>query len=77
MQQDQKITNHCRCGGEVENSLRRSNNGLAEGKTGTTLWTYMGVLILLAAVIAYVICIALALEIDNTLTHLRLGLRRI
>jgi len=77
LQQNQKITKHARCGGEVENFLRRSNTGFAEGKTGTALWTYMGVLILLAAVIAYVICIALALEINNTLTHLWLGLRRI
>ena len=34
----------------------------------------MGVLILLATVMAHVICIALALEIPNALTHLWPGL---
>lgn len=77
MQQDQKIADHCRCADEVETSLRRSNNGRAEGNSGTALWTYIGVLILLAGVVAYVICIALTLEITSALTHLWLGLRKI
>jgi hypothetical protein len=76
-QQDQKIMIHCRCGDEVENSLRRPKSGRAEGKTSTALRTYMSVLILLAAVVAYVICIALTLEITSALTHVWLGLRKI
>jgi hypothetical protein len=77
VQQDQKLTNHCRCIDEVENPLRRSDNGRAEGNTGTALWTYIGVLILVAAVMAYVICIALTFEITGALTRLWLGLRKI
>lgn len=76
MQQDKQIARHCRCGDEVVNSLRRSNHRRGEGP-GTALWTYMGILILLAGVIAYVICIALTFEITKSLTQLWLGLRKI
>ena len=75
MQQDQKVTKHCGCGDEVENSLQRT--GCAQRKASTALRTYMGVLILFATAIAYVICVALALKVTSALTHLWLSLRKI